>query len=304
MAEQQQYGSDSIKVLKGLEAVRKRPGMYIGSTSKTGLHHLVWEILDNSVDEALAGFANEIKVTITKENEVIVQDNGRGTPTGIQADSGKSALELVFTQLHAGGKFDSDTYKVSGGLHGVGASVVNALSLYVDVVVERDGKKYHQYFSEGGTKQSALETIGDSSKTGTTVKFKPDPEIFQETTKFDYHTIKNKVKQLAYLNKGLKLILVDERINKEVPYLFPNGILDYIKAENENKTNINNNIFYVDDKFEDIEVEVALQYNSDYNENLITFVNNINTHEGGAHEDGLRQALTRVINRYSEKVAK
>lgn len=300
----EQYGSDSIKVLKGLEAVRKRPGMYIGSTSKTGLHHLVWEILDNSIDEAMAGEAHEIKITLTKEGEVVVQDDGRGIPVGIQQDSGKSALELVFTQLHAGGKFDSDSYKISGGLHGVGASVVNALSLYVDVIVEREGKKFHQLFSDGGTKQSELEVIGTSSRQGTIVRFKPDPAIFVETTTFDYVTVKNKVKQLAYLNKGIKLFLDDERIDKSVAYHFPNGILDYVKAENESKTKINPNVFYVDSKFEDVEVEVALQYNADYNENLITFVNNINTHEGGSHEDGLRQALTRVINRYAEKVVK
>ncbi|ATZ18394.1 DNA gyrase subunit B [Williamsoniiplasma somnilux] len=300
----EQYGSDSIKVLKGLEAVRKRPGMYIGSTSKSGLHHLVWEILDNSIDEAMAGAAHEIKVSITKDGEIIVQDDGRGIPVGIQKDSGKSALELVFTQLHAGGKFDSDSYKISGGLHGVGASVVNALSLYVDVIVERDGKKFHQLFSNGGTIQSELEILSDSSRTGTTVRFKPDPEIFQESVNFDYITIKNKVKQLAYLNKGIKLNLVDERIDKAVNFHFPNGILDYVREENETKTKINPNVFYTDGKFEDIEVEVALQYNADYNENLITFVNNINTHEGGTHEDGLRQSLTRVINRYAEKVVK
>ncbi|ATZ16898.1 DNA gyrase subunit B [Williamsoniiplasma luminosum] len=308
MAEQNKdYSSDSIKVLKGLEAVRKRPGMYIGSTSKTGLHHLVWEILDNSIDEVMAGYAQHVKVTITKEDEIIVQDDGRGIPVGINQDTGRPAVELVFTQLHAGGKFDSDSYKVSGGLHGVGASVVNALSLYVDVIVERDGKKYHMLFSDGGTKQTELAILGDSDKTGTTVRFKPDAEIFKETTTFDYITIRNKVKQLAYLNKGLKITLNDERINKSVNFHFPNGIVDYIREENESKSKINPTIFYVDGKEAgddgDIEVEIALQYNSEYNENLITFVNNINTHEGGAHEDGLRQALVRIINRYAEKVA-
>ncbi|WP_027063490.1 DNA topoisomerase (ATP-hydrolyzing) subunit B [Mesoplasma seiffertii] len=300
----EQYGAGSIKVLKGLEAVRKRPGMYIGSTSKTGLHHLVWEILDNSIDEAMAGEANTISVTITKEGEVIVEDNGRGIPVGIQEDSGKSALELVFTQLHAGGKFDSDSYKISGGLHGVGASVVNALSLYVDVLVMRDGNVYHQIFSDGGTKQTELEILGTTDKRGTIVRFKPDPEIFQETVTFDYETIRNKVKQLSYLNKGIKINLTDQRIDKTVEYHFPNGILDYVKEKNETKSKINPSVYYVDGKHDDIEVEVALQYNAEYQENLITFVNNINTHEGGSHEDGLRQALTRVINRYSEKVAK
>lgn len=298
------YGSDSIKVLKGLEAVRKRPGMYIGSTSKTGLHHLVWEIIDNSIDEAMAGYANRIIVTITKEGEVIVEDNGRGIPVGIQHDTGRSALELVFTQLHAGGKFDSNSYKISGGLHGVGASVVNALSEYVDVLVKLEGKIHHQTFSHGGTKQTELKIIGETEETGTIVRFKPDPTIFQETTIFDYITIKNKVKQLAYLNKGIEITLNDNRIDKSVTYHFPNGILDYVRAENANKQPINPNIFYVDGKYDGVEVELALQYNADYNDNLITFVNNINTHEGGTHEDGLRQALVRTINRYSEKIAK
>ncbi|WP_026389466.1 DNA topoisomerase (ATP-hydrolyzing) subunit B [[Acholeplasma] multilocale] len=300
----EQYGSDAIKVLKGLEAVRKRPGMYIGSTSKAGLHHLVWEIIDNSIDEAMAGEADTIKVTITNDGEVIVQDNGRGIPVGIQQDSGKSALELVFTQLHAGGKFDSDSYKISGGLHGVGASVVNALSLYVDVQVMRDGKIYHQVFSGGGTEQSELEIIGETDLRGTIVRFKPDPEIFLETVTFDFETIRNKAKQLSYLNKGIKLELTDDRIEKHVEYHFPNGILDYVKEKNETKTKINPNVFYIDGKHEEIEVEVALQYNSEYQENLVTFVNNINTHEGGSHEDGLRQSLTRVLNRYAVKTAK
>ncbi|EOA07194.1 DNA Gyrase Subunit B [Mycoplasma yeatsii 13926] len=298
------YDAESIKVLKGLEAVRKRPGMYIGSTSKTGLHHLVWEILDNSVDEAMAGYADKIDITLTVDGEVIVQDNGRGIPTGINQESGKSALELVFTQLHAGGKFDSDSYKISGGLHGVGASVVNALSLYVDVDVYRDNIHYHQYFSEGGTKESALENLGPTELRGTKVRFKPDPEIFKETVVFDYDVVRNKAKQLAYLNKGLRLTLTDQRVDKSVEYYFANGILDYIKEKNENKTTINPNIFYVDSKYKDIEVEVALQYNTDYQENLITFVNNINTLEGGTHEDGLKQALIRDINRYAENVIK
>ncbi|WP_434343667.1 DNA topoisomerase (ATP-hydrolyzing) subunit B [Mycoplasma sp. 06067-C1-B144P-99-0482-3] len=300
----QEYSAESIKVLKGLEAVRTRPGMYIGSTSKTGLHHLVWEILDNSIDEAMAGYADLISVTITKENEVIIQDNGRGIPVGINSDTKKSALSLVFTQLHAGGKFDSETYKISGGLHGVGASVVNALSLYVEVEVYRNNIHYHQLFSEGGTKESELQQLGQTDLRGTKVKFKPDPEIFKETVVFDYEVIKNKVKQLAFLNKGLKITLTDERIEKTVEYLFLNGILDYIKEKNETKNKINPNIFYVDSKYEDIEVEMALQYNSDYQENIITFVNNINTHEGGTHEDGLKQALIRDINRYADTVIK
>ncbi|WP_031542374.1 DNA topoisomerase (ATP-hydrolyzing) subunit B [Mesoplasma photuris] len=303
------YNAGSITVLKGLEAVRKRPGMYIGSTSKEGLHHLVWEIVDNSIDEAMAGMANLIKITITNEGEVIVEDNGRGIPVGIQEDSGKRAIELVFTQLHAGGKFDSSSYKISGGLHGVGASVVNALSLYVDVQSMREGKIHHMLFSNGGTEQTELKIMGDTDKTGTIVRFKPDPEIFKETITFDWEKIRNKAKQLSYLNKGIQIHLRDERIDREVEYHFPNGILDYVKEKNETKTKINPNVFYVDgahagDDGNEIEVEVALQYNSEYQENLVTFANNINTHEGGAHEDGLRQSLTRVINRYAEKVAK
>lgn len=302
MAEQN-YDAESIKVLKGLEAVRKRPGMYIGSTSKAGLHHLVWEILDNSVDEAMAGFANKITLTVTQKGEIIVEDNGRGIPVGIQQDSGKSALELVFTQLHAGGKFDSASYKISGGLHGVGASVVNALSLYVNVEVKREGKIYTQVFSGGGTQQTEIQVIGETTQTGTKVTFKPDPEIFVEVIDFDYETIRNKVKQLSYLNKGLVIQLIDDRIEKSVEYHFPNGILDYVKEKNETKQKINPTVFYVDGKHEEVEVEVALQYNAEYQESLLTFVNNINTHEGGAHEDGLRQSLVRVINRYAEKVA-
>ncbi|PPE06674.1 DNA topoisomerase (ATP-hydrolyzing) subunit B [Mesoplasma corruscae] len=302
MAEQN-YGAESIKVLKGLEAVRKRPGMYIGSTSKSGLHHLVWEILDNSIDEAMAGFADKITLTLTKDGEVIVEDNGRGIPVGVQQDSGKSALELVFTQLHAGGKFDSDSYKISGGLHGVGASVVNALSLYVDVEVKREGKIHKQIFSAGGTIQTEIEIIGETVQTGTKVRFKPDPEIFTEVIDYDYETVRNKVKQLSYLNKGLVIQFNDERIDRSIEYHFPNGILDYVKEKNETKQKINPSVYYIDGKYGDIEVEVALQYNAEYQESLITFVNNINTHEGGTHEDGLRQALVRVLNRYAEKVA-
>jgi len=301
------YNADSIRALEGLEAVRVRPGMYIGSTGKTGLHHLVWEILDNSIDEAMAGEANEITVTLTKKGEVMVQDNGRGIPIGVQKDTGKTALELVFTQLHAGGKFDSDSYKISGGLHGVGAAVVNALSEYLEVTVSRNGQTYRQMFSEGGTQKSELEVIGESVESGTTVRFKPDPLIFKETVEFDYDLIRNKAKQLAYLNKGVTINLYDERIDKYISFIFPNGILDYVKEKNTNKQIVNQLTFYADGVAEGedgrpIEVEIALQYNTDYTENFISFVNNINTHEGGAHEEGMRQALTRVINRYIDKV--
>jgi len=301
------YNADSIRALEGLEAVRVRPGMYIGSTGKTGLHHLVWEILDNSIDEAMAGEANEITVTLTKKGEVMVQDNGRGIPIGVQKDTGKTALELVFTQLHAGGKFDSDSYKISGGLHGVGAAVVNALSEYLEVTVSRNGQTYRQMFSEGGTQKSELEVIGESVESGTTVRFKPDPLIFKETVEFDYDLIRNKAKQLAYLNKGVTINLYDERIDKYISFIFPNGILDYVKEKNTNKQIVNQLTFYADGVAEGedgrpIEVEIALQYNTDYTENFISFVNNINTHEGGAHEEGMRQSLTRVINRYIDKV--
>ncbi|ATG97704.1 DNA topoisomerase (ATP-hydrolyzing) subunit B [Mesoplasma lactucae] len=294
-----EYDADSIRVLKGLEAVRVRPGMYIGSTGVTGLHHLVWEILDNSIDEAMAGEATHIEVTITKNGEVIVQDNGRGIPVGINHDTGKTALELVFTQLHAGGKFDSESYKISGGLHGVGASVVNALSLYVDVEVKKNGNIYHQVFSEGGTKETEMEIIGKTDDHGTRVLFKPDPEIFKETVDFDYDTIRNKVKQLAYLNKGITIQLTDQRIDKTVTYHFPNGIVDYVKETNTGKPAINQTVFYADGIVEKIEVEIAVQWNAEYNEDSVSFVNNINTRDGGMHEDGFKQAMVRIINRYA-----
>ena len=296
-----EYNSDSIQVLKGLEAVRVRPGMYIGSTGSTGLHHLVWEIIDNSIDEVMAGQANKIDITITAENEIIVQDNGRGIPVGINQESGKTALELVFTQLHAGGKFNSDSYKISGGLHGVGASVVNALSSYVDVQVCRDGHIYHQRFFDGGTQQTELEILGETPTTGTMVRFKPDPEIFKETTIFAYDIIRNKVKQLAYLNKGVVINLTDERTNKKVTFHFPNGIIDYVKETNQGKSAINQEVFYADGLVNNIEVEVALQYNAEYNDDLASFVNNINTRDGGTHEEGFKQALVRIFNRYANE---
>jgi DNA gyrase subunit B len=255
----------------------------------------------------MAGEANEISIAITRQGEVIVEDNGRGIPVGVQEETGKTALELVFTQLHAGGKFDSDSYKISGGLHGVGASVVNALSEYLEVIVSRDGRKYRQKFSQGGTVESPLEVLEETYDHGTVVRFKPDATIFKESIEFDYDLIRNKAKQLAYLNKGIKINLFDERIDKFVSYIFPNGILDYVKEKNTNKQVINQTVFYADgtadgEDGKPIEVEIALQYNTDYNENFISFVNNINTHEGGAHEDGMRQALVRVVNRYIDKV--
>ncbi|AXK50679.1 DNA topoisomerase (ATP-hydrolyzing) subunit B [Spiroplasma alleghenense] len=301
---EQKYSSSSIQVLKGLEAVRKRPGMYIGTTNEVGLHHLIWEIIDNSIDETLAGFANTITVVITNNNEIIVKDNGRGIPIDIHPETKKSALETVFTVLHAGGKFSSDTYKISGGLHGVGASVVNALSLYVEVMVLRDNKIHRQVFSDGGTKISALEIIGNTDVQGTLVKFKPDPEIFKETINFDFKTIQNKLKQMAFLNRGVTINLYDQRSDKEISYNFENGIEDYVTEINSGKNKINENVFSVNESFNDIAIEFAMQYNDSYTENLFSFCNNIFTSEGGTHEEGLRQALVKVINNYLNESTK
>ncbi|AHI53415.1 DNA gyrase subunit B [Spiroplasma sabaudiense Ar-1343] len=292
------YSSSSIQVLKGLEAVRKRPGMYIGSTNEVGLHHLIWEIIDNSIDETLAGFADSISVVITDKNEIIVMDNGRGIPIDIHSETNKSALETVFTVLHAGGKFSSDTYKISGGLHGVGASVVNALSLYVEVLVLRENKIHRQYFSDGGTKISSLDVIGKTDAQGTIVKFKPDPEIFKDTIDFNFKTIQNKLKQMAFLNRGVTIHLFDERNGKEVSYHFENGIEDYVTEINSGKNKINENVFSVAETYNQIAIEFALQYNDSYSESLYSFCNNIFTSEGGTHEEGLRQALIKVINNY------
>lgn len=292
------YGANQIQILEGLEAVRKRPGMYIGNTNKTGLHHMIWEILDNSVDEALAGFCKEITIVITNNNEIIVKDNGRGIPVEIHPKTKKTTLETIFTILHAGGKFDESSYKVSGGLHGVGASVVNALSLYVEAIILRDKKTYYQKFYEGGSKATEIKEISSSDSSGTLIKFKPDPEIFKETTEFDFKIIKSKIKQLAFLNKGLKINLYDERIDKQVSYIFEEGIKDYIKEINSGKEKINEEIFYINDQFKNIEVEIAIQYNDTYDENLFSFCNNIFTGNGGTHEDGFKTALLKVINSY------
>ncbi|QEH61201.1 DNA gyrase subunit B [Spiroplasma chinense] len=293
------YGADQIQVLEGLEAVRKRPGMYIGNTNKVGLHHLIWEILDNSVDESLAGFCDEISIVITDENEILIKDNGRGIPVAIHPKTKKSTLETIFTVLHAGGKFDESTYKISGGLHGVGASVVNALSLYVEAIVLRDNKMYYQRFFDGGTKATELETIGLSDANGTLIKFKPDPEIFKETVEFDFAVVKTKIKQLAFLNKGLKIDLYDQRNDKFLSYRFDDGIKDYIKEINSGKEKINDEIFYISDKFEKIEVEVSIQYNDTYDENIFSFCNNIFTSEGGTHEEGFKLSLIKALNNYT-----
>lgn len=299
---QHSYNESDIQVLEGLEAVRKRPGMYIGSTSSRGLHHLVWEIVDNSIDEALAGFCSEIKVILEEGDVVKVIDNGRGMPTGVHAKTGKSTVETILTVLHAGGKFGGGGYKVSGGLHGVGASVVNALSEWLEVYVHRDGHIYYQRFENGGQPVEDLKIIGDCDDTGTTVTFKADPLIFEETTVYDYEILNQRIRELAFLNKGLKLILEDHRQtpHKKNEYHYEGGIKEYVAYLNRNKTPIHEEIIYVEDEIDDIKVEVGMQYNDGYQPNIYSFCNNINTHEGGTHEEGFRLALTRVINNYAK----
>ena len=296
------YDESDIQVLEGLEAVRKRPGMYIGTTSARGLHHLVWEIVDNSIDEALAGFCNEIKVILEKGDIVKVIDNGRGMPTGKHAKTGKSTVETILTVLHAGGKFGGGGYKVSGGLHGVGASVVNALSEWLEVHVHREGHIYYQRFEKGGVPVGDLKIIGDCDDTGTIVSFKADPLIFNETTIYDYDTLNQRIRELSFLNKGLKLILEYHRNEpyKKNEYHYEGGIKEYVAYLNRNKTAIHEEIIYVEDEIDDIKVEVGMQYNDGYQPNIYSFCNNINTHEGGTHEEGFRLALTRVINNYAK----
>ena len=299
------YDSSAIQVLEGLEAVRKRPGMYIGTTGARGLHHLVWEIVDNAIDEALAGFCDTIEITIGKENTITVKDNGRGIPVDIHPKTGLSTVETVYTVLHAGGKFGGGGYKVSGGLHGVGASVVNALSSWLEVTVYKNGKVYFQRFENGGKPVEKLKEIGECSmdRTGTSVTFKPDPSIFEETTVFDYDTLKQRVRELAFLNRNLKLILIDDReVDKKDEFLYEGGIREYVKMINTNKKPIHETIVDVSGVENDISIEVALQYNETYNANVYSFVNNINTHEGGTHEDGVRLALTRILNKYARKI--
>mgnify|MGYP004672631597 FL=1 len=302
---EKKYDSSAIQVLEGLEAVRKRPGMYIGTTGVRGLHHLVWEIVDNSIDEALAGYCNTIEIVIGKDNTITVKDNGRGIPVDIHPKTGISTVETVFTVLHAGGKFGGGGYKVSGGLHGVGASVVNALSSWLEVVVYKNGKVYKQKYVDGGKPQGKLEVVGEcsSSRTGTTVSFKPDPTIFEETTVFDYDTLKQRVRELAFLNRDLKLILIDEReVDKKDEFLYEGGISEYVKMLNVNRKPIHEDIIDVSGVDKDISIEVAIQYNESYSSNIYSFVNNINTHEGGTHEDGVRIALTRILNKYARSI--
>ena len=297
------YDASDIQVLEGLEAVRKRPGMYIGTTDVKGLHHLVWEIVDNAIDEALAGFCTHIEITIHNDNSITVVDNGRGIPVAVHPKTGISTVETVYTVLHAGGKFGGGGYKVSGGLHGVGASVVNALSSWVEVKVQREGKIYECKFGNGGKTTQKLTEIGTCSleETGTTVTFKPDPEIF-DTDIYDYETLKVRTRELAFLNKGLRLTLTDERgEGKKDTFMYEGGISEYVKYLNKSKTPIQEEIIHLEGEENGVYLEVAMQYNSGYSESIYSFVNNINTHDGGTHEEGVRRALTRIINSYARK---
>ena len=298
------YDASQIQVLGGLEAVRKRPGMYIGSTSAQGLHHLVWEIIDNSIDERLAGFATQIEITINEDGSVTVQDDGRGIPVDIQEKTGRPALETVFTVLHAGGKFGGGGYKVSGGLHGVGASVVNALSTKLDATVMRDGKKYRIAFDHGRVVEEMHE-VGtvDLSQHGTIVHFYPDPDIFTETTTFDDKILKNRIRELAFLNKGLKLTFTDKRKESAETdvYHFEGGIKEYVSYLDRNSEVLFDEPVYVEGDYDGINVEVSLQYTKGYKTTLMTFANNIHTYEGGSHEAGFKSALTRVVNDYARR---
>ena len=298
------YTDSDIQVLEGLEAVRKRPGMYIGSTGERGLHHLVWEIVDNAVDEALAGFCDDIEVMINKGDIIEIRDDGRGIPTGINAKTGLSTVETIFTVLHAGGKFGGEGYKVSGGLHGVGASVVNALSKWLEVKIYRDGNVYYQRFENGGHPVEPLKIIDtcDVERTGSTIIFKPDEEIFTETTVYNYDTLYKRLQEIAFLNKGLRINLYDlrEMPEKHDTFLYNGGIIEYVEMLNKSKTPIHDDIIYMDGAENGIEIEVACQYNETYSPSIYSFTNNINTYEGGTHEDGVKAALTKVINNYAK----
>ncbi len=296
------YTAENIQVLEGLEAVRKRPGMYIGTTSAPGLHHLVWEIVDNAIDEALAGYCTAIDVVLNPDHSVTVSDDGRGIPTGIVAKTNKSALETVYTVLHAGGKFgDGGGYKVAGGLHGVGASVVNALSEWLEVHVHRDGSEHFIRFETGGKCKEPIKLIGPSDKRGTIVTFKPDGTIFREGTEFNYETIRDRLRQMAFLNGGVKITITDQRTSPETGDMFQydGGIREYVQYINKNRSPIQEDVIYCEGRDEGVFVEVAMQYNDGYNANVYSFCNNIHTHEGGLHEEGFRLATTRVINGYA-----
>ncbi len=299
------YDASDIQVLEGLEAVRKRPGMYIGTTDVKGLHHLVWEIVDNAIDESLAGYCNNIEIIINKDNSITVKDDGRGIPVDIHPKTKISTVETVYTVLHAGGKFGGGGYKVSGGLHGVGASVVNALSKWVEVTVYKNGKIHKIRFENGGHTTSPLTVVGDceENRTGTWVTFKPDSEIF-DTDIYDYEILKVRVRELAFLNKGLRITLRDDRDDEDTTgetFIYEGGISEYVKFINQGKTPIHENIIHLEGIEDNVFFEVALQYNTGYNDNIYSFVNNINTHDGGTHEEGVKRALTRVINNYARK---
>ena len=299
------YDASDIQVLEGLEAVRKRPGMYIGTTDVKGLHHLVWEIVDNAIDEALAGYCNHIEVIVNKDNSVTVKDNGRGIPVDVHPKTGISTVETVYTVLHAGGKFGGGGYKVSGGLHGVGASVVNALSKWVNVTVYKNSKVYEVKFVDGGKVAQKLTVVGEceENRTGTTVTFKPDPDIF-DTDIYDYDTLMVRIRELAFLNRGLSLTIRDDRDDEDTTgqtFMYEGGISEYVKFINQGKTVIHDDVIHLEGEENDVFFEVAMQYNSSYKENIYSFVNNINTHDGGTHEDGVKRALTRLINNYARK---
>ena len=296
-----EYNASEIQVLEGLEAVRKRPGMYIGSTSASGLHHLVYEIVDNSIDEALAGYCTDITVTINPGDTITVTDNGRGIPVDVQAQTGRPALEVVFTVLHAGGKFGGGGYKVSGGLHGVGASVVNALSEWLTVQVHKDGKIYEMKFSRGNITQE-MQVIGDTDHTGTTVTFKPDPEMF-DTLEYDYETLHTRMREQAFLNAGLRITISDARPGREQSeaMCYEGGIREFVTYINRNKTPLHEEVIYLSGAKGDSTAEIAMQYNDGYNETLVSFANDIHTPEGGMHETGFKAALTRVLNAYGLK---
>ena len=302
-AVEHEYGASEIQVLEGLEAVRKRPGMYIGSTSSSGLHHLVYEIVDNAIDEALAGYCTEIQVGIEPGNIIRVVDNGRGIPVDIQKQTGKPALEVVFTILHAGGKFGGGGYKVSGGLHGVGASVVNALSQWLEVRVHKDGQIYEMKFARGQVTQP-MQVVGQTDRTGTEVVFQPDPEMFTETTEYDYETLHTRMREEAFLNAGLSITIADRRGEEVISetMCYEGGIREFVTYINRNKTPIHDGVIYMAGSREDAMAEVSLQYNDSYNEIIVSFANNVHTPEGGMHEEGFKRALTNALNAYGRRM--
>ncbi len=298
---QHTYDENQIQVLEGLEAVRKRPGMYIGSTSSRGLHHLVWEVVDNSIDEALAGYCSKIDVIVHKDNSITVIDNGRGIPVGENPKLKRPTIEVVMTVLHAGGKFGGEGYKVSGGLHGVGVSVVNALSELLVVQVKRDGKIHQQEYRRGAP-QYDLKVVGETTETGTQVHFRPDPEIFTETTEYDYDMLQSRIRELAFLNKGIEITLLDERTDVSNSFHYDGGIVSFVEYLNRNREVVNAEPIFVEGNRDHIQAEIALQYNDGYSENIYSYANNINTHEGGTHESGFKSALTRIINDYARRM--